>query len=430
MYGVSGTGKIVDLENALVNVITHDEDALIEAMSSLSPEDFLNSHNARIFATLIQFYNKDGSIDTNKVRYELVEEDCVHFDHIIYNTSGESGSAASYVKEIKDACLSRRMFALGNRVMQLAVDEGIKGDEILGQTEEMLIQIVDKQIHDDFDSMPTLVDEVYTLADKRLTSRDDDTPKFGLARIDEMTLGVQKKHFTVIAGRPSHGKTELAIQVAAYNACVHNIPVAIFSLEMTREQIIERMLSNMTSVPLVEFRSGRISRKWETISMQVDKLKKAPIFVEDKVVGLNEIAARIRKLKLKHKNLGIVMVDYIQLINDRNPTGNREQEIGRISRTMKNLAMNLDIAIVGISQLSRACETRADRRPILSDLRDSGTLEQDADVVLFVYRPFCYSKEPEDINRMEVVIGKQRNGPIGTIEMHNEVSIQTITEAF
>lgn len=430
MYGSSGIGRIVSLENALINAVVNNGDALLEAMEFLSSDEFLSPHNARIFSIITRLYNETGIVDTNKIGYELVDSDGAHFDHIIFHVAGEQHSVSYYIKEIKDACLGRKMFALGNRVMQMAVDEEVTGEDILGQTEELLIRIVDEQLHDDFISMPELLDEVYMLCDKRFNARDNDMPKYGLSTLDDMTLGIPKKNLTIVAGRPSHGKTEFAIQAAMYNACVRDIPVAIFSLEMTREQIIERMLSNMTGVGLYEFRSGKISKKWETIKPQIEKLKKAPLFVEDKAVDLQEIMARIRKIKLKHKNLGVVIIDYIQLINDRKPNGSREQEIGRISRTLKNLAMNLDIAVIGISQLSRACESRSDRRPILSDLRDSGTIEQDADTVIFMYRPYCYSKETEDITRMEVVVGKQRNGPIGTIEMHNEVSIQTITEAF
>jgi replicative DNA helicase len=416
--------SVVSIENTLLSAISKNMEAFEECVQELSPEHFHSSLNSKIFSALVKYYEENHFVDTLQVGYNLDEAEASHYNFIL-NSTGNPSKISEYISSIKDAYMARQLFALGAYVTEQA--QIGEGENLLAEAQEKFIELTDKMTRDKdaFTDIGGAIDNAIKIWHDRLNDTTE-YPRYGLPEMDEITYGIPNKHMHIVAGRPGTGKSEFAVQVAVENAVNRGIPVAIFTLEMSREELVERMLSHLSQVELYHFKTGRVAKDMAKLKDTIAKLRTAPIMIDDTTNSLTEILSKIRKMKLKNKNLGLVIVDYLQLVHNQKNQRNREQEIAGISGALKGIGMKLNIAVLALSQLSRKCEERANPKPILSDLRESGALEQDADVVVFLYRPFLLNKNPADKNYMEIDVAKHRHGPVGNLTAYNDLERQTI----
>jgi len=271
-----------------------------------------------------------------------------------------------------------------------------------------------------------IVEASFQKIEERYENKDtlSGTPS-GFYDLDAMTSGFQPSDLVIIAARPSMGKTAFVLNIAQACAVEHGTPCAIFSLEMSKESLVQRMLCAEAKIDSNRLRTGHLhTNDWQALAMAMGRLGEAPIFIDDSaMVNVLEIRAKCRRLKAENKALGMIIIDYIQLLQGRKATDNRVQEVSEISRSLKTLARELSVPVIALSQLSRAVEARQNKRPMLSDLRESGSIEQDADLVMFIYRDEYYNPETEQRGEAEIIIAKQRNGPTGTVDLLYQGSI-------
>jgi replicative DNA helicase len=301
----------------------------------------------------------------------------------------------------------------------MGYEEGRDVEEVLDEAERMIFEIAQRRSMEGFASIRDVVIETFDMIEQLYKNKGRMTGvPTGFLDLDEMTSGFQPSDLIIIAARPSMGKTSFALNIAQYAAIREKVPVAIFSLEMSKEQLVQRMLCAEAHIDSHKLRTGNLDEDdWPKLARAMGPLSEAPIFIDD-TPGINimEMRAKARRLKAE-KGLGLILIDYLQLMQGRGNSENRQQEISEISRSLKALARELRVPVVALSQLSRAPEMRQDHRPILSDLRESGSQEQDSDLVAFLYRDEYYHPDTDKKNIAEVIIAKQRNGPTGVIEL-------------
>jgi len=307
----------------------------------------------------------------------------------------------------------------GTSIVANAFAETDKVDQILDQAEKSVFDIALKRIRGGFQKIDSVIKSVLDKIDTLYSKKEALTGvSTGYPDLDKLTAGFQNSELIILAARPSVGKTALCLNIAGHVAIQHNVPVAIFSLEMSKDQLAQRMLCAEAEIDAQKLKTASLSDTgWKKLTRALGKLSEAPIFIDDSAsLTSTEIRAKARRLKLE-RGLGMIIIDYLQLIRGRSRVENRVQEISEIARSLKTLARELDIPVIALSQLSRAVEQRNDRIPRLSDLRESGEIEQTADVVLFIHREDYYNPQSERGNIAEIIIAKQRNGPIGKIEL-------------
>jgi replicative DNA helicase len=324
-----------------------------------------------------------------------------------------------YAKIVKEKAVLRSLISSSNRIIQTCFDEPDDTQAVLAEAERAILEVSEKSIRAGFEPVGEIVKHSFKTVDELAERRELVTGiPTGFLEFDEMTSGLQRSDLIIVAARPAMGKTSLCMNIAQHAGLMGAHTVGIFSLEMSKEQLVLRLLCGEGRVDMHKLRSGFLSEKdWARLIQAVSNLSEAKIFIDDSPgLSVSEMRAKARRLKLEH-GLDLLVVDYLQLMQGRGRFENRTQEIAGISRAMKGLAKELDIPIVALSQLSRAPEARGDHRPQLSDLRESGALEQDADVVVFIYREEEYGSTPENKGVAELIIGKQRNGPTGTVKL-------------
>jgi len=333
-----------------------------------------------------------------------------------------AANATHHARIVRDKAVKRRLIAAASGIIENVFEGAEETDALLDASEQAVFAIADDQKTGTLSSSKTLVDQVFQQLEKRSETRELVTGvATGYYTFDEYTAGLQPSDLIIVAGRPSMGKTAFAMNVAMRAACDYSVPTAVFSLEMSKEQIMMRMLCSKGKVDLSKLRRGRLDdNDWAKLFEAANSLSPAPIFVDDTAaLTAMELRARCRRLKAEH-DLGLVVVDYLQLMRSARRVDSREQEISDISRNLKALAKELSLPVVALSQLNRKVEERPNKRPMMSDLRESGAIEQDADVIIFLYREAAYKKKdeltPED-NVAEIIIGKQRNGPTGMVKL-------------
>lgn len=413
-----------EAEVSVLGAILLEKDAIIKVADILNEEDFYSDANCIIYASMVELYEKHSPIDlitlTNKLaeKKQLDNVGGASYIATLVNSVPSAANIVHYAKIIADKAILRRLIESSNDIASLAYIE--KGDtsKVLDEAEQKIFKIAEKHLKGKFISIKNILEDSFERIDELHKDKDKlrGIPT-GFKALDNILAGLQPSDLIILAARPSVGKTSLALNMAENIAGKDGIPVAIFSLEMSKEQLVDRLLASEAKIDSWKLRTGNLDdNDFPKIGRAMATLSEAPLFIDDSpLVNVLEMRTKARRLQAE-KGLGLIIVDYLQLMQGGN-SENRVQEISAISRELKGLARELSVPVVALSQLSRAVESRPDKRPILSDLRESGSIEQDADVVMFIYRDELYNPDTERKGIAEVLIRKHRNGPIGTVEL-------------
>jgi len=418
--------QALDAEVAVVGAMLLDTAAVGAVSEILDESAFYKGAHKRIFRAVIDLFSKEEAVDLVTVTQELKRQkvlDEVGGAAYLSQVLGSVATTANvrhHAKIVLEKAILRRLISVATEVVQEAYDAGGEAADILDRAEHVIFEIAQARVHRDFVPMREILKHSFEVIQELYDKKQHVTGvASGFDDLDAMTSGFQKADLVVIAGRPSMGKTAFALNVAAHASIGGDTPSAIFSLEMGKQQLVQRMLCCEARVDGHKLRTGYLADKhWSNLTTAAGLLSESAIYIDDTPsMNVLEMRSKARRLKAE-ADIGLVIVDYLQLMRGLGRPENRQQEISEISRSLKALAKELDVPVLALSQLSRAVESRGgDRRPILSDLRESGAIEQDADVVMFIYRAEQYERTPENIGRAEVIVGKQRNGPTGTVHL-------------
>ena len=416
----------LEAEQAVLGSILLDNDSFHQIIELLNGEDFYRGAHQKVFASMVELYNRNEPIDLITLTEVLTQKK--HLDTVggpayissLVDSIPTSANVAHYAKIVREKSILRKTISAATEIVTRGFSDGEDVDGLLDFAENAIFSISEYQIKPSFFPLREIVKGSFVTLEKLYEKRELITGvASGFEDLDRLTSGFQNSDLIIIAGRPSMGKTSFALNIAQHAAVEKNTPVAFFSLEMSKEQIALRLLCSEARIDAHKLRGGFLSESdWPKLTLAAGSLSEAPVFVDD-TAGLNvlEMRAKARRLK-KDQGLGMIVVDYLQLMRDTSRSESREQEISSISRSLKGLAKELSIPVIALSQLNRKVEDRTDKRPQLSDLRESGAIEQDADVILFVYREEVYHKDdPEKKGKAEIIVGKQRNGPIGNVPL-------------
>lgn len=422
-------GKIpphsLEAEQSVLGAMILDKDAINTAIEIIKPEDFYKSANREIFEAIIELYNKNEPIDLITLPEELKKRDTLENVGGITYLSSLSGSVATtanikyYCEIVEEKSTLRHLIKSCDEIIAKSYDASDDVNSIIEHAEKDIFDITQGRTREGFFPIREVLLDSFSRMEEMAMNGDGLTGlTTGFIDIDNRLSGMQKSDLILLAARPSMGKTALGLNIALNSALTANAHVGIFSLEMSKEQLVQRMLSSISHVDLQKIISGKLAEDdWPKIVKAMGPLSEANIYIDDTAsISLMEMKAKCRKLKIE-SGLDLVVVDYLQLMQSDSPSESRQQEISSISRGLKALAKEINCPVLALSQLSRAPELRSDHRPILSDLRESGAIEQDADVVLFLYRDEYYNQDTDKKNIGEVIIAKHRNGPTGMVEL-------------
>jgi replicative DNA helicase len=423
-----------EAERAILGAIVLDNALISQAIELLKPEDFYVPSHRRIFLAMIGLFERGGEINPILIGEELKKENALEtvggISFITNLTYGlpHSTNIIHYAKVVRGKSLLRRLIKTANKITNEALEEEDEAEIILDHAEHAIFELADERIRQGFTHVEpvarALLDKIQEMEGRQVVLTGLTT---GFVELDEKTSGLQRSDLIIVAARPSMGKTSFALMLAENAAIETGAVVGIFSLEMSKESLVMRMLCSQGNIDAQRFRNGFLSRaEWAQIAKSLGTLADTKIFLDDTPgISVLEMRAKARRLAVEQKRLDLIIVDYLQLMSGSSKRAeSRQQEVSQISRELKALAKELNVPLVALSQLSRAPEARADHRPQLSDLRESGALEQDADLVAFLYREETY-KTPEERQAMpedrkniaELILAKQRNGPTGTVEL-------------
>ena len=415
----------IEAEQAVLGAVFLEKEALITAMEIVRPEDFYRPAHQRIFQCMIDLLERGEPIDLVTVTAELQsrkwleEVGGVSYLTDLANAVPTAANVEYYARIVEEKALLRRLIRVATQIASTGYGETEDVGEILSQAERNILEISQRRSRGHFVSIKDVLLETYEKIEFLATHRGEVTGvATGYPDLDRMTSGFQPSDLIIVAARPSVGKTAFALNIAQ-NVGIRGETVAIFSLEMSAQQLVTRMLCAEGNLEAHKLRTVYLEEDdWERLTMAISTLAKAPIFIDDTPnITVTEIRSKLRRLKAE-RGLSLVVIDYLQLIQGRSRYAeNRQQEISEISRSLKGIARELHVPVIALSQLSRAVEQRQDKRPILSDIRESGSIEQDADIVAFLYRDDYYDPETDRKNIVEVIIAKQRNGPTGKVEL-------------
>jgi len=421
----------IEAEISVLGAVLQDPAALLKSMEVLRPADFYKEAHRKIFTACIDLFDRNEPVDLVTLANELMRRK--QLEEVgggsalsaLVDAVPTAANVGYHARIVKDKALLYSLIQKSTAIVSRAYADRDDVDEVLDWAEQQIFEISQDKVSRSFVPVKSVLKGTFQLIEKLYDRKSHVTGvPTGFKKFDEMTAGLQPSELVVVAGRPSMGKTSFCLNIAQYAAVQEHIPVAIFSLEMSKEQLVQRMLCSVAKVDSHKLRTGFLSDSdWPRLTTGAGVLSESSIFIDDTPgISLLEMRAKARRLKAE-QGLGLVIIDYLQLISGRGRIESRQQEISEISRSLKAMAKELDVPVVALSQLSRAVESRQPPRPQLSDLRESGAIEQDADVVTFLYRPSFYRSrkddeqdEPED-NTTEVIIGKQRNGPTGTVHL-------------
>ena len=415
----------IEAEQAVVGSMLTDQDAVVAAIETLKPEDFYREDNKIIYEAILNIYNRAEPIDIITLKSELSSMgklDAVGGLEYIAQLPDKVPTTSNvdrYIKIVQDKAMLRNLIKTANEIISLGYDQTEDVEDVMDHAEKKIFDVMQRKNQKGYTSIKDILIESFTKLEELYNQKQHVTGvPTGFIELDKKTAGLHGSELILIAARPAMGKSAFALNIGTYAATRANIPVAIFSLEMSKDQIGNRILCSEALVDSNNVRTGELNdEELSKLAETSGELSQAQIFVDDTPgISVMEIRAKCRKLKLE-KNIGLVIVDYLQLIQGSGKSSSREQEIAEISRSLKILAKEIDVPVIALSQLSRAVESRPDHRPMLSDLRESGSIEQDADIVMFLYRDDYYNEESEKKNIAEVIIAKQRAGSTGTVEL-------------
>jgi len=417
----------IEAEQSILGGILIENEAINRVTEILDGDDFYREAHRKIFNALINLSERDEPADlitlTNELR-KIDQLDSIGGASYLASLIDSVPTAANiqyYAKIVKEKAILRKLIQTSTEIITQSYEDRGDVEVFLDEAERSIFEISEKRVRPSFYPIREIVKESFVTIEKLFKKKEAVTGvASGFKELDRMTAGFQPSDLIIIAGRPSMGKTAFCLDVAEYAAIDNKVPVAIFSLEMSKEQLVIRMLCSQANVEGTRLRTGYLNESdWPKLTIAAGSLSESPIFIDDTAaLSVLEMRAKARRLKADH-GLGMVIVDYLQLMKGRARVESRQQEISEISRSLKALAKELAIPVIAVSQLSRKTEERTGNRPQLSDLRESGAIEQDADLILFIYRDEVYNRDPDNPNRgkAEVIIGKQRNGPIGKIDL-------------
>ncbi|WP_078593350.1 replicative DNA helicase [Evansella clarkii] len=416
----------IEAEQAVIGAIFIDDQALVTASERLAPEDFYRAAHQRIFTVMLTLSQRGEPVDLVTVTSELQtkkwleEVGGVSYLSDLANAVPTAANVGYYSQIVEEKSLLRRLIRVATNIATdgYAADEDV--DAILNDAEKTILEVSQKKNSGAFIPIKDVLVEAFDRIEMLQNSAGEITGiPTGFNELDRITAGFQRNDLIIVAARPSVGKTAFALNISQNVATKTDENVAIFSLEMGADQLVMRMLCAEGNIDAQRLRTGKLEDEdWEKLTMAMGSLSKAGIYIDDTPgVKVNEIRAKCRRLK-QERGLGMIMIDYLQLIQgDARSSEGRQQEVSEISRSLKGLARELEVPVIALSQLSRGVESRQDKRPMMSDIRESGSIEQDADIVAFLYRDDYYDRESEKKDIIEIIIAKQRNGPVGTVEL-------------
>ena len=423
--------QAVDVEMAVLGAMLIEKGAIAKAIEILDDSSFYKPAHQRIFTAMIALFERSEPVDLITLIEELRrrgELEKVGGEYYLTELTTRVTTAANmeyHAHIVLEKALMRQLISASSEIASRAYQETEDALDLLDEAEQKVFQISEQRMKKNFVSMNTAVHSTMEMLESIHGKHSGVTGvPSAFTELDNITGGFQKSDLIVVAGRPSQGKTALVLSIARNASILHDIPVGFFSLEMSSQQLVLRLICAEARVDAHSVRTGRLPEdEWRKLSTSIGKLYKAKILIDDTpALSALEIRAKSRRLKVEH-NVGMIIVDYLQLMQGPKNAQSREQEISSISRSLKALAKELNIPVVALSQLNRALELRGDKRPVLADLRESGAIEQDADVVIFVHRPEMFgididpeTKEPTE-GMAELIIGKQRNGPTGAVRL-------------
>ncbi len=415
-------------ERAILGAILLDNSLISQVVEQLKPEDLYSPLHRRIFAAMITLFEASMSIDPILIGEELKKEGSAiesigGISTITNLTFGlpHFSDLTDYIKVVRDKALMRNLVRACNQITSEALEEEEDAKVILDHAEQVIFALAEQRTREGFAPVKPVAERVLEKVHEYAQRESHALTGLstGFRDLDEMTSGFQPSDLIIVAARPSMGKTALCLTVAQNAAILENAVVGIFSLEMSKEQLVMRMMSSEAKVDAKRFRQGMLSREeWERLGRAIGTLSDTKIFIDDTPgISVLEMRAKARRLAAEQKRLDLIVVDYLQLMSGSGRTESRQQEVSKISRELKGLAKEMNVPVIALSQLSRAPEARNPPKPMMSDLRESGSIEQDADVVAFIYREDYYKPDEENQGMAELIISKQRNGPTGTVRL-------------
>jgi replicative DNA helicase len=415
----------LEAEQSILGGILLDNVAINSVLEILVTDDFYSEAHRKIFTAILDLSEKSEPSDL--ITLSSILRDKKQLEGIggesylasLVDTVPSAANISYYSKIVKEKSILRKLIGAATEILNKSYDSNSDIDSVLDESEHTIFEISENKVKPTFYPIKEIIKDSFktieSLYERKALITGVST---GYKKVDEITSGFQNSDLIIIAGRPSMGKTALAINIAQYASIENETPVAIFSLEMSKEQLAFRLLASEARVDSQRLRKGFVGEvDWPKLTTAAGRLSEAPIYIDDTpAISVLEMKAKARRLKAE-KGLGLVILDYLQLMRGRGPS--REQEISEISRSLKSLAKELEVPVVALSQLNRQVEARSDRRPQLADLRESGAIEQDADVIMFIYRDEVYNKSEDNPEKglAEIIVGKQRNGPTGLVKL-------------
>lgn len=415
-----------EAEQAVIGSMLTDKDAIISAIEVLKEDDFYREDNKTIYSAILNLYNRAEPVDIITLKAELSSlgklEAVGGLEYLaeLPDKVPTTANVDKYIKIVEEKSLLRNLLKTANEIIKLGYDETQEVDVLMDQAEKKIFDAIQSRNQKGYSSIKDILVDTFTELEQLYNQKQHITGvPTGFADLDYKTAGFHNSDLILVAARPAMGKSAFALNIASYAATRGNVPVAIFSLEMSKEQMVNRILCSEAMVDSNKVRTGKIDDEdWAKLAEASGTLSESKIFIDDTPgISIMEIRAKCRKLKLE-QDIGMVVIDYLQLVQGSGKRGaSREQEIAEISRSLKILAKEINVPVIALSQLSRAPEQRPDHRPMLSDLRESGSIEQDADIVMFLYRDDYYNEDSEKKNIAEVILAKHRSGSTGTVEL-------------
>jgi replicative DNA helicase len=416
----------LEAEESVLGAMMLSPGAIGAVSEIVDARDFYRESHAKIYRAALALYAKGEPVDAITLTDELEERSELEAVggrvrlHELAALVPATANAAHYARIVRETATLRGLIRAGGEISRLGWDRPGEAGDLVDQAEQIVFDLSQQRVTGEFTHIDALLKESF----ERITSLYEagvdvtGTPS-GYRELDRLTSGFQPGNLIIVAARPSMGKSALALCIAANIAVRQNIPVGLFTLEMSKAEVTQRLMCSEAKVESQRLRNGKLAPDdWPRLTAACDKLAKAPIYVDDTgSINMMEVRSKARRLKSRHPELGLLIVDYLQLMSSAGSAENRVQEVSQISRSLKILARDLEVPILALSQLSRAVEQRTDKRPVLSDLRESGSLEQDSDLVAFIYRDEYYNEESDQQGLAEVILAKHRNGPTDSMKL-------------
>lgn len=414
----------IEAEQAVLGAILIDAEAIYQVMEIVGPADFYRPAHGIIYQIILDLNERGEPIDLVTVTEELAHKGKMEvvggasYIAILADTVPTAANVEYYAKIVAEKALLRSLIETSAQIAQRGYESSEEVSELLDEAEQMIFNISQKKNKAGFVPIKEILLETFERIEQLAKQKDQVTGVPTFKELDRLLSGLQKSDLIICAARPAMGKTSFCLNIAQAAAVKHGIPVAVFSLEMSKDQLVQRMLCADAMVDQQKMRSGFLQEEdWAKLVQAVGPLSEAPIYIDDTpAISVLEMRAKARRL-MAENGLGLIVIDYLQLMSSHRRTDSRQQEIAQISRSLKALARELNVPVLCLSQLNRGVEQRQEKRPMMSDLLESGSIEADADCVLFIYRDDYYNPESEKQNIAEIIVAKHRHGPIGTVEL-------------